>query len=1113
MSVDKTIDPIIVPFTTIPWSKLQLGNLLGSGSYGDVYQATWQGIEVAVKQLHLKTLSGDAAKDFQHEATMMGQCQFPHIVRLYGICQEPNHVAMVMEYLPKGSLYHVLHDANEVLPWNPIRWDIALDIGKGLSYLHDQKIIHRDLKSLNVLLDHQYHAKISDFGFAKVKSESQGTKTKLEIGTLRWMAPELLKRETDDHNVATDIYSYGMVLWEIASRQLPFRSGLDNTVVMNWIKDGEQENVPVDCPEAYGELIKACWQKEAKERPSAEKLVAELKRAKPQEATQSMLPKRAKKFWHADPATPGMRNPINKDKGYELLPASKKDIRKVNNAYKQYPAPGYEIDSVRLIYNPAMEAQFNLQLGFLQNRDQNPAFIAKWANEYETIENKTWRQKVYACFEAMARPYQDSDYPAVKLLPMWHGTKLEVLDSLFKTGYANLATTDSGFLGKGIYFAQEAEYSYRVYGQGGVLLFNIVSCFSVYPIIDGDMQRLGLEDSKANYGNYDGHFAPVISNNPLNFNSVNYYPTKPHQKADYHELVLFQSAQCLPRYIVTLRPMLLKLPGSSSIAMNDIDYRIGNTLFIKSQYKASLPHFEKAADQGGYPAACLRLWRLYQGDLGILENKQKQLFYAQQVSDMISWFQVEARKDKADDAQMNLAECFKNGLGVSKNLTEMVKWYTIAAEQKNVLAQYQLGLCYKKGEGIDQDFEKAVKYFRYAACQGNSEAQNELGDCYYTGEGVSKDFKLAVEYYQLAADQGNATAQNNLGMCYHHAKGVAKDLVKAEHCYRLAIQQGNVDAQTHLENLLLRQAVPKRPQAVKRFFSLSLPKEKNIARPLGRSLPRMNSFSQIAATYIPLWSSAPEESPPIIMNAQQQAKQDELIRYVLEGKLDEVKRIESEGASFLHPDKNDIYALVAAVYTVNLECTRYIESKLPKHEAIKQWAKVDANKAIENINRWMPTELSTNATYGDLMNWYLKYDGAIWCSYYDREILKRHNYQNWGGWDEGYKNVIWETGGKENWARSGGRIRWMAKMHHHLVEKTFHQNNTWGKKLTDANAYLISPDIEVHNAVVKMIRKEFFNTLKTDVETKAGKSLSNTLTATTTMTTTTTISNVVPTPY
>jgi hypothetical protein len=115
--------------------------------------------------------------------------------------------------------------------------------------------------------------------------------------------------------------------------------------------------------------------------------------------------------------------------------------------------------------------------------------------------------------------------------------------------YANLATTDGGFFGKGLYSAYEAEYSYRVYGKGALIL-NWVASYSTYPVIHGDMAKLS---TKGNYANYDSHFVPVVPENPKNPYEVNYYPTKPKQAATYHEMVVFDNGQCLPRYLVTLQ--------------------------------------------------------------------------------------------------------------------------------------------------------------------------------------------------------------------------------------------------------------------------------------------------------------------------------------------------------------------------------------------------------------------------------------------------------------------------------------------------------------------------------------------------------------------------------
>src|SRR5688572_1762277 len=101
----------------IPWNDLTVGQLLGHGGYGDVYQGSWYETDVAIKQLHLKTLPEHLIQDFVHETKVMAQCSFPQIVRLYGVCMETGHYSMVMEYMPKGSLYHVLQNKNLELPW------------------------------------------------------------------------------------------------------------------------------------------------------------------------------------------------------------------------------------------------------------------------------------------------------------------------------------------------------------------------------------------------------------------------------------------------------------------------------------------------------------------------------------------------------------------------------------------------------------------------------------------------------------------------------------------------------------------------------------------------------------------------------------------------------------------------------------------------------------------------------------------------------------------------------------------------------------------------------------------------------------------------------------
>ncbi len=185
-----------------------------------------------------------------------------------------------MEYMSNGSLYSVLH-SNKPLEC-PLRLQIATDAAKGLAFLHHENILHRDIKSLNVLLDERYKAKLTDFGLSKVKAETKShtlatkTNSKDSVGTIQWMAPELFRRNAQ-FTQKSDIFSLGITFWELASRKIPFSDALDASLIKDWVKDGERETIPQDCPATFGALIQACWEGESTKRPDTNDIITQLK--------------------------------------------------------------------------------------------------------------------------------------------------------------------------------------------------------------------------------------------------------------------------------------------------------------------------------------------------------------------------------------------------------------------------------------------------------------------------------------------------------------------------------------------------------------------------------------------------------------------------------------------------------------------------------------------------------------------------------------------------------------------------------------------------------------------------------------------------------------------
>ena len=251
----------------INYDEIETEQVVGKGSFGVVWKGKWRGQYVAVKYIN----SEGEKKAFTVEVRQLSRVMHPNIVKLYGACTR-NPVCLVMEYAEGGSLYNVLHcnpqpryTAGHAMSW-------ALQCARGVAYLHNMKpkpLIHRDLKPPNLLLVMGGQTlKICDFGTA-CDLNTYMTNNK---GSAAWMAPEVF--EGSRYTEKCDVFSWGVILWEILSRKKPFDEIGGSAYRIMWaVHVGQRPPLIEGCPKPIEDLMTRCWHKSPEERPSMDEVV------------------------------------------------------------------------------------------------------------------------------------------------------------------------------------------------------------------------------------------------------------------------------------------------------------------------------------------------------------------------------------------------------------------------------------------------------------------------------------------------------------------------------------------------------------------------------------------------------------------------------------------------------------------------------------------------------------------------------------------------------------------------------------------------------------------------------------------------------------------------
>ncbi|KAK1680546.1 hypothetical protein QYE76_041394 [Lolium multiflorum] len=241
---------------------LKFERKLASGSFGDLYHGSYCSQDVAIKVLKPERVSVDMLREFAQEVYIMKKVRHKNVVQFIGACTRPPVMCIVTEFMRGGSIFDYIYNHRGSFQLLDVL-RIASDVSKGMNYLHQINIIHRDLKTANLLMDDQV-VKVADFGVARVKDQS-GVMT-AETGTYRWMAPEVIEHSPYDQRA--DVFSFGIVLWELITGKLPYEDMTPLQAAVAVVQKDLRPTIPADTHPMLVGLLQKCWQRDPALRPT-----------------------------------------------------------------------------------------------------------------------------------------------------------------------------------------------------------------------------------------------------------------------------------------------------------------------------------------------------------------------------------------------------------------------------------------------------------------------------------------------------------------------------------------------------------------------------------------------------------------------------------------------------------------------------------------------------------------------------------------------------------------------------------------------------------------------------------------------------------------------------
>ncbi|KAG0269056.1 hypothetical protein DFQ27_004988 [Actinomortierella ambigua] len=719
---------------------LEIGEFIGAGMYGVVFMGRYNTRKAAIKKFRLHQHTTDEAVTIEQEIGLLKHLRYRYIIQYYGVHRYGNEISLIMDFAEGGSLKQAIEDSR-VTGWH-VKNRIAQEIAHGLAYIHHEGILHRDLKSDNVLLTGLMEAKLCDFGLAVVKTSSGGHSTEVVRGTVRWLAPELVLSERPRYTTKSDMYALGMVLWEMAAMcTLPFRTMSNNYVVAQAVESGRREQLPDETPVIYQHWVHLCWMQGPSDRPDAHTVII------------------------VDDASSRRRGAITPDVS---SPAST-NYSQDQGIASEVSSPASWVSEESRAAQPLMEFVSLSRMAALNDVDAQVSL----AEMYDTGNRGVPKDNEMA-FVWYLRAAQQGHLDAMDRVGDMYAQGREhdpVDESWFRTtSRKQPAAMESS---RGIVTNVLDTSQDRVEARAEIQAAERGDSSAQFNI--GWMYETGHGVEQSDVDAFRWYTEAASQGNPIAENNLGWmYETgRGVEQSDVEAVKWYTKAarQGNPNAQYNLGWMNETGRG---VEQRDIE---------------AVWWYTKAASQGS-PMAQNNLGLMYMNGRGVQQSD----------IEAVKWFSKAAIQG-SPTGQNNLGLMYRNGRGVEQSDVEAVKWYTKAVSQGNPMAQCNLGLMYMNGLGVKQSDVEAVRWFSKAARQGNPMAENNLGVMYRSGRGVEQSDVEALMWYSMAASGGNPLAQSNLGWMYDLGQVVKQDDKIAVEWYKRSSAQDNVYGHGNLASM------------------------------------------------------------------------------------------------------------------------------------------------------------------------------------------------------------------------------------------------------------------------------------------------------------------------